>query len=278
MTTDGPPPPTAGTPPGPDDISLVARLGDALGTAIRPDTLDRELRAAVSGIREVFGAAACSFAQVEPDGATLRFAAADGAGAEEIVGVSLPVSRGIVGWVAMSGEPIQVADVATDKRFARDVAESTHYVPTTIMAAPVLDAHGDIAGVVEVLDPADPAASDPQAPGRDSGRDLTMLGLLASQLGSIIRLSALYDALGAGLLRSLADPDGSGAFDEALASVSDPEAGAALQAVAGAFRDLAAAGPAAARMAERVLTEVATYAQQTARQGGRHGRPTPRPR
>ena len=270
MTSDGTPP--AAT-PAPDDIGLAARLGDALGTAIRPDNLERELQAAVTGIRGVFGAAACSFAQVEPDGATLRFAAAEGAGAEEIVGVTLPVSRGIVGWVAMSGEPIQVADVASDRRFARDVAESTNYVPSTIMAAPVLDAHGDTAGVVEVLDPAEAA---PGAPARDAGRDLAILGLLASQLGSIIRLGALYDAVGTGVLRTLADPHGSGVFDDALAAVADPEAGLALQGVAQAFRDLASSGPAAARMAERVLSEVATYAQQTARPGGRvPGRSTP---
>lgn len=246
------------TNPDPDQVGLVARLGDALGTAIRPENLDRELRTAVASIRELFGAAACSFAQVEPDGGTLRFVAADGAGATEIVGVSLPVNRGIVGWVAMSGEPIQVADVATDRRFARDVAESTNYVPTTILAAPVTDGHGETAGVVEVLDPSENVAG-----GRDSGRDLAVLGLVASQLGSIIRLSALYDAVGSGLLRTLADPEGSGMFDEALASVADPDAGLALQGVAEAFRGLAASGPAAARMAERVLTEVAAFARQT---------------
>lgn len=258
------------TNPDPDQVGLVARLGDALGTAIGPDELDRELRGAVASIREVFGAAACSFAQVEPDGGSLRFVAADGAGAERIVGVRLPVSRGIVGWVAMSGEPIQVADVATDRRFARDVAESTDYVPTTILAAPVQDGHGDIAGVVEVLDPASTG-------GRDSGRDLAVLGLVASQLGSIIRLSALYDAVGTGLLRTLADPEGTGMFDEALASVADPDAGLALRGVAEAFRELAAAGPAAARMAERVLAEVAAYAGQAARTGGRDRRRPDRP-
>ena len=67
--------------------------------------------------------------------------------------------------------------MATDQRFARDVAESTRYVPTTILAAPVEDAQGDIAGVVEVLDPAD-------ASNRDSRHDLAVLGLVATQLGS----------------------------------------------------------------------------------------------
>lgn len=253
--------------PDADQIGLVARLGDALGTAIGPANLDRELAAAVTGIREVFGAAACSFAQVQPGGDTLLFVAADGVGAEQMLGVSLPVSRGIAGWVAMSGEPIQVADVASDQRFARDVAESTDYIPTTLLAAPVEDEHGDIAGVVEVLDPAD--AGD-----RDSGHDLAVLGLVASQLGSIVRLSALYDAVGAGLMRSLVDPEASGVFDEALAAVTDPDEGLALRGVAEAFRELATAGPAAARMAERVLAEVATYAAQATRTTGRRG-PTP---
>ena len=181
----------------------------------------------------------------------------------------------------MSGEPIQVADVATDKRFARDVAESTNYVPTTIMAAPVLDAHGDIAGVVEVLDPAEPSDSVPGAPARDSGRDLTILGLLASQLGSIIRLSALYDAVGTGLLRSLADPEAAaGRSTRPSPRCPTRRPARRWRRVAAAFRDLASAGPAAARMAERVLSEVATYARQTARQPGRPGgrvpgRPTP---
>ena len=103
------------------------------------------------------------------------------------------------------------------------------------------------------------------ADNRDSGHDLAVLGLVASQLGSIIRLSALYDAVGAGVIRSLVDPDASGAFDEALASVADPEANLALRGVAEAFRELAAAGPAAAGMAERVLSEVASYAARTAR-------------
>jgi hypothetical protein len=169
----------------------------------------------------------------------------------------------------MSGEPIQVADVASDSRFARDVAEATEYVPTTVLAAPVADVGGDeIAGVLEVLDPAEGA-------GRDSGRDLAILGLFASQLGAIIRLSALYDAVGTGLLRTLADPDGEGVFDDALADAARTGPDAGLQGVADAFRELSSAGPAAARMAERVLSEVAAYVRQTSspRPPGSRGRP-----
>jgi signal transduction protein with GAF and PtsI domain len=235
--------------------ALVQALGDALGDAVRPRRLDEELRAVVTAVRTTFDAAACSFAVVEPDGATLRFVVADGAGADAIVGVTMPVSRGIAGWVAMSGEPIQIGDVATDQRFARDVAESTDYVPTTILAAPVVDAAGDTAGVIEVL--------DPRAGSREPGRDLAVLGLVATQLASVVRLSALYDALGTGLLRTLADPEGTGQFDEALAAVEDPDAGVALRDLAASFRDIAEAGPATARLGQRVLAEVATFARST---------------
>ncbi|MDX6325634.1 MAG: hypothetical protein QOK15_1988 [Nocardioidaceae bacterium] len=238
----------------PAAAALVARLGDALGAATRPFALQQELEAAVNRVRLVYGAAACSFAQVEPDGATLRFVAADGAGAAAIVGVTLPVSRGIAGWAALSGEAILVADVADDDRFARDVAESTDYVPSTILAAPVVDEHGETAGVIEVLDPAVRQS--------DSGQDLAVLGLVADQLASVIRLSALYDALGTGLLRTLADPEQEGSFAEGIAALVGEEGGAGLTAVAQAFRDLAERGPEEARLAERVLREVAAYASR----------------
>ena len=64
-------------------------------------------------------------ALVDEEGETLRFVASDGAGAEAIVGVTIPVSRGIAGWAAMSGQPISVRDVQTDARFARDVERGT---------------------------------------------------------------------------------------------------------------------------------------------------------
>jgi signal transduction protein with GAF and PtsI domain len=122
--------------------------------------VDPALGRCVVATRTLFSAAACSIALVDDDGSTLRFVAADGAGADEIVGVTIPVSRGIAGWAAMSGEPIAVRDVQADARFARDVAESTHYVPTAIHAAPLLDADGEVVGVMSVLDPAVDESSD----------------------------------------------------------------------------------------------------------------------
>jgi signal transduction protein with GAF and PtsI domain len=126
-----------------------------VGTGVSP-----ALGAAVEVLRHLFDSAACSISLVDDEGAELVFVAADGAGAAEIVGQTVPVGRGIAGWAAMSGQPIAVSDVQSDPRFARDVAESTAYVPRAILAAPLMGGDGDVLGVLSVLDPVVDETSD----------------------------------------------------------------------------------------------------------------------
>lgn len=144
--------------------------------------IDETLAASVAAIRALYGAAACSVALVAGEGEVLRYASADGAGAERIVGVELPVSRGVAGWVAMSGQPIAVRDVGSDARFARDVAEATDFVPASILAAPMFDAAGETLGVVSVLDPAIEASPD---------WTLAVLGTVAAQVALLVQAHAV---------------------------------------------------------------------------------------
>ena len=62
-----------------------------------------------------------------------------------------PSTTGLAGWVVMSGQPLLVDDVSESPQFARDAAESTGYVPTSIMAAPLIS-NGECIGVLSVLD------------------------------------------------------------------------------------------------------------------------------
>lgn len=140
-------------------------------------TADDPLTRSVAAVRALFDAAACSCALASEDGGSLTFTAADGEGAAEVIGVEIPVGRGLVGWAAMSGQPVAVRDVRSDARFAKDVAESTGYVPTTILAAPFVDAGGEVLGVLEVLDPGIDITGD---------WPLAVLGTLASQLAAVI--------------------------------------------------------------------------------------------
>lgn len=133
------------------------------------------LTESTASIRALFGAAACSVALVDEEGEHLVYTAASGEGSESIVGVVLPVGRGIAGWSAMAGQAISVADVQADPRFARDVAEATRYVPSSLMAAPLFHPDGEILGVLSVLDPA------VDHPG---GWPLAVLGTLATQMAT----------------------------------------------------------------------------------------------
>lgn len=126
--------------------------------------------------RLVMDAASVSVARLEGD--DLVFAAADGRGADRIRGVVLPAGRGIAGYVAASGEAIEVAHVADDPRFARDVAEATGYVPAAILAVPVVADDGDVVGVVSVLDRR-------RDPSRD-GRAFELVGDVASVVAALL--------------------------------------------------------------------------------------------
>jgi signal transduction protein with GAF and PtsI domain len=119
--------------------------------------------------RGLFDAAACSIALLDDDESHLTFVAASGAGAERIVGVQLPVNRGIAGWVVSSGQPIGLDDVRSDARFDIDVAEATGYVPRSILAVPI-DGPRDTLGVLQLLD---------AAPSADR-QDMALLGLLSA--------------------------------------------------------------------------------------------------
>jgi signal transduction protein with GAF and PtsI domain len=132
------------------------------------------LTSIVAATRDRLGAAACSVALL--DGNQLEFRAADGAGAAQVIGMRLPVGRGLAGYVVASGQAIAVAEVRRDQRFDIETAESTGYVPSSILAVPVEDDEGPM-GVLEVLD-------------RQSGpRDMDVAAAAARQILLVVRLA-----------------------------------------------------------------------------------------
>ncbi len=113
----------------------------------------RLLQSIVELSRGIFGARACSIMSHDPSAHELVFEAVAGEGAETLVGRRLPAATGLAGWALASEEPISVADVRKDPRFARDVAESTGFVPTAITVFPLLARERAI-GVFSLLDQA----------------------------------------------------------------------------------------------------------------------------
>lgn len=203
------------------------RAAVAAGVVGSEDAFHALLSAIVEVARSIFGARASSILLLDEETEELVFEAVVGEGEDDLLGVRFPAGKGIAGWVLATRTPLVIEDVQRDPRFASDVAEDTGYVPSGLMAAPLL--HGESAlGVLEVLD----------RPERSlfSLQEMELLGLFANQaaiavdlllkarkaegllaedggeLGVVARLAAAVDALederreaGMRLLRELAD-------------------------------------------------------------------------
>jgi GAF domain-containing protein len=129
--------------------------------------------------RAVFGARAASILLHDEPAGELWFAAVAGEGSQVVSGWRIPAPSGIAGWVLGSRQPIVVEDVASDPRYAQEVATMSGYQPKGLMAAPLL-AEERVLGVLEVLD-------RPQR-AQFSLIELDLLGLLADQAAIALSL------------------------------------------------------------------------------------------
>lgn len=66
-------------------------------------------------------------------------------------GFCIPVTSGIIGAAAMTGEVINVPDAYLDSRFNQAVDRQTGFVTRSILAVPIKDANGRVLGVLEMV-------------------------------------------------------------------------------------------------------------------------------
>jgi GAF domain-containing protein len=151
----------------------------------------RLLQSIVEVARYIYGAAASSVFMVDPGTGELIFAAVTGSGGRRLVGTRFPAGTGIASWVVASCQPVIADDLADTDQFARDAASSTGFIPSTIMAAPLI-ADGECIGVLEVLDR---YSMTPPAPGREL-HDMELLGLLAVQAALGLALLRRHERAG----------------------------------------------------------------------------------
>ncbi|NIM95028.1 MAG: GAF domain-containing protein [Anaerolineales bacterium] len=204
-------------------LEQLQRLVQALeisGRAILPSSHLDLLQSIVDAAARLFGAAAASIALVDETRRFLEFKVATGAGNEDIVGMRFPLEAGIAGYVFATGQPVAISDVHQDPRFNQEFAESTGYVPSSILATP-LQWEDRVLGVMEVLDKIDAPSFGIQ--------DMELLGLFANQASIAIFQSQLYDQLSEALLagiKEIASEDPSAEYTdlfEALISKGEPD-------------------------------------------------------
>lgn len=189
-------------------LAAVARRLEA-ADRITPAADDDLLTAIVATATVVLDAQAASVAVHDPTTDRLVFLASAGPAGGDVVGLGIDPAAGIAGYAFTTGQQLAVADVTTDPRFDRTIADATGYVPASILATPLTDADGTI-GVLEVLD---------RRGGTFTLRDLEVAGALASAATIVVRRrrSALdAGSLLRGALAALAAHDGAKAPDQEL--------------------------------------------------------------
>lgn len=223
------------------------------------------LQTVVDAAVSLFDAEAASIALFERDPDRLEFRVASGQQGAGVVGLSVPTSKGIVGYVFSTGQAIALSDVTSDPRFDKSTAQRTGYVPRSIAAVPLIDGQTPV-GVLQVLD----KRSTPTF----SLKDMELLAVFARQAAAAIEATKVQRD-GAQMLRSVLREVGDGELTEeqldalmgAAAESLDPDEGEPfwrLVDLLGRVRG----------MSDRELTLVTDILEVVARSAGRSRRPT----
>jgi len=146
------------------------------------------LRLVVESAAHVIGAVAGAIFLIDASEQELIFEVATGPQAEATTGVRVPLGHGIAGLVAVTGQPMAVADVQRDSRHAADIADQIGYEPRNILCVPLLR-DGDVIGVLELLDKRGQAAF--------SAGDIQVLGHFAELASVAIDQSRMVGRLSA---------------------------------------------------------------------------------
>lgn len=168
---------------------------EASGRAILPRSNDILLKSIVEAAAKIFGAAAASILLVNEEDEALEFKVAFGPADRDLVGTKFPYDKGIAGYVFMTGMPIATSNVKEDKRFNQDFAQSTGYIPNSILASPLISADDRVIGVMEVLDKIDETTFNM--------RDMELMGLFAQQAAMAIDQSQQIDLIQESMVRAL---------------------------------------------------------------------------
>jgi signal transduction histidine kinase len=161
-------------------MALVQDVGRALSSSLDLDAL---LHVIMEKITQLMDADRSTLYLLSDDGTQLWSKVAQGG---EVVEIRLKVGEGIAGWVASSGEVVNIPDAYVDTRFQPAVDLRSGYRTRSILCAPMRNTQGEIVGVLQVLN---------KAGGPFTADDEDLLQALAAQAAIAIENAKLYHSL-----------------------------------------------------------------------------------
>jgi signal transduction histidine kinase len=125
----------------------VRELGRVLGATL---DLDRLLERLLEKVTELLDAERASLFLLTEDGG-LQSTVAQGARGTMLAPIRVPPGKGIAGWVATSGETVNIADAYADPRFDASSDQRLGFRTRSILCMPLPDHGGVTIGVIQVL-------------------------------------------------------------------------------------------------------------------------------
>jgi adenylate cyclase len=96
----------------------------------------------------------------------------------EINEIRFPMGAGIAGFVATSGQTVNIPDAYEDPRFNKEIDKQTGYQTRTILCAPLKNENGKIIGALQVLNKKEGTFDD---------RDERLIHAFASQVSKVLK-------------------------------------------------------------------------------------------
>lgn len=168
-------------------ISMLSNLIEASKNINSVLDLSQLLTIIIEFSQKLMNADAGSLMLVDEKNQELVFEVALGDVGEDLKKeIRLPMGQGIAGWVAKTGEPLNLADVYEDSRFCRDYDNKTGYRTKSMLCVP-LKMNGKVIGVGQVINKLDG--------GTFSQEDLEMFSIFCSLTAVAIEKARMHEAI-----------------------------------------------------------------------------------
>ncbi|RAL20212.1 hypothetical protein DL240_17675 [Lujinxingia litoralis] len=159
--------------------SSLLQISSALGA-----TLDRNefLEITLEQLTELMRAERSTLYLVEQPSGRLHGKIAQGSNTQ----IVLEPGQGVAGWVAQSGQSINIRDAYNDPRFHADIDSRSGFQTRSMLCQPIRNTDGQIIAVVQVLN---------STQGNFSEEDENLLSAIGGQISIALENSALYHSL-----------------------------------------------------------------------------------
>jgi GAF domain-containing protein len=186
------------------DLRDAMTTASATGAIGAPVGHTRLMEMIVAAAADIVDATAASLFLIDDQRQELVFEAAFGEHGEEAAEFRVPVGGGIAGLVALTGQPMAIADTAEEGSDVAEIAQAVGYIPKSVLCVP-LSFQDRVIGVLQLMDKLEDETF--------SVTDMEDIGSFANLAAVTVEQSRTHTRLGAMVSELVATIDGMDDYD-----------------------------------------------------------------